>query len=263
MGNPLKSLLQDRHLHAYSDFVAEYERCARGLDLPRRAPAPTKAQYYRWVGGQLESLPRGYHCAVLERMFPGWTAQELFGRADRQQRPPPPNSELLTPVRAGVELASLAGLWVTCYLVDNCHHVDLSTITITEDAVTAKNYPPQSRIEGHASGYANDIAAGLFGRHLIGQWRNVNDRYFYGSIHLAVLPGEMVLDGYYTAVATDTAVTAGRWRWVRVEPGSADGVDLSTVALGEPHRLHEVILGRTRFEGPIPLNEVTEAVTCR
>ncbi len=261
MGNPLKSLLQDRHLHAYSDFVAEYERRASEMDLPRRAPAPTKAQYYRWVGDQIENLPRGYHCAVLERMFPGWTAQELFGRADRQQRALPPNSDLLAPVAAAVEPACLAGLWATCYLVDNRHHVDLSTVTVTNTAVAAKNYPPQSRIEGHASGYANDIEARLFGRHLIGQWRNVNDRYFYGSIHLAVLPGETVLDGYYTAVATDTEVATGRWRWVRVDPGSADGVDLNTVALGDPRRLHDVILGRTHFEGPIPLDQVTQAFT--
>jgi hypothetical protein len=56
--------------------------------------------------------------------------------------------------------------------------------------------------------YSNDIEAGLFGRHVMGRWRNVNDRYFYGFVHLAVLPGETVLDGYYTAVLTDSRVTS-------------------------------------------------------
>lgn len=87
MANALKSLLQERHLHAYSDFVAEYNRRAKELDLPRHATAPTKGQYYRWVGGQVENLPRGHHCAVLERMFPGWTAARLFGRAEHPLAP--------------------------------------------------------------------------------------------------------------------------------------------------------------------------------
>jgi hypothetical protein len=124
--------------------------------------------------------------------------------------------------------------------------------------MAARNYPPEPRTEGHATGYANDIDAQLIGRHLIGQWRNVNDHYYYGSIHLAVLPGETLLDGYYTAILTDTEVVAGRWRWVRVDPHSADGVDLTAVRLREPRGLCDSISRRTRFDPPIGLDEVTE-----
>ena len=60
------------------------------------------------------------------------------------------------------------------------HHVDLSTVTVTNNAVTARNYPPEPRAEAHTSGFRNEIEAGLFGRHLIGRWRNISDTYFYG-----------------------------------------------------------------------------------
>ena len=65
-------------MHAYSEFVAEYKRVAKDLDLPRNAVPPTRSQYYRWVGDQVRTLPQGHHCVVLERMFPGWRVQELF-----------------------------------------------------------------------------------------------------------------------------------------------------------------------------------------
>ncbi len=62
-------------MHAYSEFIAEYKRLAKDLDLPRNAVPPTRSQYYRWVGDQVQSLPRGHHCVVLERMFPGLDSQ--------------------------------------------------------------------------------------------------------------------------------------------------------------------------------------------
>jgi hypothetical protein len=176
----LKSLLQQRHLHEYSEFVVEYVRRAKELDLPRHASAPTKARYYRWVGGHIQNIPRGYHCLVLERMFPGWTARELFGHIDPQHAATS-NEALFASFAPAVEPAQLAGLWVTCYVFDGTkHHVDLSTVAVTNSAVTARNYPPEPRAEAHASGFRNEIEAGLFGRHLIGRWRNISDTYFYG-----------------------------------------------------------------------------------
>jgi hypothetical protein len=37
VANVLKVLLEERHMHAYSDFIAEYRRLANELDLPRSA----------------------------------------------------------------------------------------------------------------------------------------------------------------------------------------------------------------------------------
>jgi len=228
------------------------------LDLPRHASAPTKAQYYRWVGGHIQNLPRGYHCLVLEQMFPGWTARELFGH-NEPEHAPTTDAALLSSIAPAVEPAQLAGLWVTCYVFDGTkHHLDLSTITVTNSVVKARNCPPEPRAEAHASGFRNEIEAGLFGRHLIGRWRNVSDNYFYGSLHFSVLPGEAVLDGYYTGFLSDSQVVAERWRWVRVEPQSAEGVDLNSVVLGEPRRIYDAVVGRSRFDGPLPLPQLLE-----
>jgi len=158
-----------------------------------------------------------------------------------------------------VEPAQLAGLWVSGYVFDGTkHHVDLSTIAVTNNAVKARNYPPEPRPAAHASGFRNEIEADLFGRHLIGRWRNINDSYSYGSLHFAVLPGETMLDGYYTGYLSDSQVVAERWRWVRVEPQSAEGVDVNTVVLGEPRRIYDAIVGRSPFDAPIPLEQLTE-----
>lgn len=253
MAIALKLLLEERHLHAYSEFVAEYNRRARELGVPRQAAPPTKAQYYRWLGGEIQNLPRGYHCAVLERMFPGWSAKELF-----QSQHVPAVDDVLAGVRPAVDASDLTGLWVTSYVVDGMHHADLSVLTTTKDGVAARNYPPSPRLEGQACGYANDIEAGIFGRHVIGRWRNVNDRYFYGSIHLAVLPGELTMDGFYTAVQSDTAVASEPWKWARVDSGSAAGVELTTLTVKEPRVIYELLCERTRFDHAVALADVTE-----
>lgn len=251
----LKALLQQRRLHEYSEFVAEYSRHAKELDLPRQPTPPTKAQYYRWVGGQIQQLPRAIIALVLEHIFPGWSARQLHLEKQDELSA---NSGLLSSIAPAVDPAVLNGLWVTTFVFDGQHHVGLSTITVTDSGVTARNYPPEPRTEGHASGYANDIDAQVIGRHLIGQWRNINDRYYYGSIHLAVLPGETLLDGYYTSILTDTEVVADRWRWVRVDPRSAEEVDLSAITLREPRGLSDELARRTRFDRPIALDDVTE-----
>ena len=66
-----------------------------------------------------------------------------------------------------------------------------------------------------------------------------------------------MLDGYYTGFLSDSQVVAERWRWVRVEPQSAEGVDVNVV-LGEPRRIYDAIVGRSSFDAPIPLEQLTE-----
>jgi hypothetical protein len=39
---------------------------------------PSRAQLHRWLSGSVRSLPYPDHCRVLEEMFPGWTAEQLF-----------------------------------------------------------------------------------------------------------------------------------------------------------------------------------------
>ncbi len=76
MATWLKTLLQQQHLQNHDLFLAEYEKVAR--DLGQTAVGPSRAQFHRWLQGNLKRLPHPHHCRVLEAILPEWTADELF-----------------------------------------------------------------------------------------------------------------------------------------------------------------------------------------
>jgi hypothetical protein len=78
----LKVLLQQRHLQTHRAFCREYDKIADKLDRSLRGSWPRKAQFYRWLSGELIGLPYPDHCRILEAMFPGWKAAQLFETYD-------------------------------------------------------------------------------------------------------------------------------------------------------------------------------------
>lgn len=74
----LKTLLQQKHRQKYATFCREYDKAARQVDPDLQGTYPSRAQLHRWLSGDLKGLPYPDHCRVLEEMFPGWTAQQLF-----------------------------------------------------------------------------------------------------------------------------------------------------------------------------------------
>jgi hypothetical protein len=160
----------------------------------------------------------------------------------------------------------LSGHWLTCYQfhhggLDDApqHHADIARITAESDrCILAVNHPPEPRTEGRANPFRNQIAAELAGRHLVGQWRNTSDTRYFGSVHLAVLPGETVMDGYYTGVGSDIDVSVSRWRWARLELGSLEGADLGEIVLREPAALYDLVMQRSQFDAPLALADVRE-----
>ncbi|WP_084485774.1 DUF5919 domain-containing protein [Nocardia beijingensis] len=78
MGTVLKALLQQRHLQTVSAFNREYDRIAGEYEPELVGAGPKKAQFYRWLSGDLASLPYPHHRRILETMFPGWSVDELF-----------------------------------------------------------------------------------------------------------------------------------------------------------------------------------------
>ena len=78
----LKVLLQHRHLQTHRAFCREYDKVAGKVDPTLRGGWPSKAQFYRWLSGELVGLPYPDHCRVLESMFPGWTVNQLFQAHD-------------------------------------------------------------------------------------------------------------------------------------------------------------------------------------
>jgi hypothetical protein len=76
--NVLKVLLRKKHLQGHRSFCREYDKLAKESDPDLVGSYPSKAQFYRWLSGDIRSLPYADHCRILERMFPGWTAEQLF-----------------------------------------------------------------------------------------------------------------------------------------------------------------------------------------
>src|SRR5262245_18095621 len=81
----LKVLLQQRHWQTYRVFRAEYDKAAKQLDPQLIGTWPSRAQFHRWLSGDLKNLPYADHCRILEVMFPGWSADQLFERLSEQQ----------------------------------------------------------------------------------------------------------------------------------------------------------------------------------
>jgi hypothetical protein len=100
----LKVLLRQRHLHVYSAFVREYNKVANKIDRELAGTGPSKAQFYRWISGELTNLPYSHHCRVLEGMFPDWGVEQLFqpysGSIDYVPKPglPQPATQSPAPV---------------------------------------------------------------------------------------------------------------------------------------------------------------------
>jgi hypothetical protein len=74
----LKSLLHERHWQTYRMFCAQYDKAARTVDKSLVGSYPSRAQLHRWLHGDLKGLPYAKHCLVLEAMFPGVRASEMF-----------------------------------------------------------------------------------------------------------------------------------------------------------------------------------------
>jgi hypothetical protein len=169
---------------------------------------------------------------------------------------------LLASVPPSFSVDILDGFWVTCYQFDSDRgiqcHADITQLAPQSDRrVTAKNYPPDPRTQGQASSFRNEIEAQLANRHLIGYWKNISDTRYFGSVHLAVLPGEMVMDGYYTGFSSDIQVDAMRWKWVRLDPTSLSDIDLQEVKLNDPDVIH-ALLENSPTDVPLALAAIVE-----
>lgn len=175
---------------------------------------------------------------------------------------PVPAEAVLGPVARSFPATVLAGLWITSY--DFTHagkrlcHADLAHVTGTASGglVAAVNHPPEPVTDGRAVPFRNEIEARLASRHIIGHWRNTSDTRYFGSLHLAVLTGETVMDGIYTGFGSDVEVSSGRWRWVRIGVDTPDD-ELAKVVLRKPVELHELVMNHSQYDAPLSLADIT------
>lgn len=272
----LRVLLEQRHWQHHRTFSAEYERAALSIDRRLSGTAPSRAQLHRWLSGKLRGLPYGDHCRILERMFPQWSAKQLFEAVSvdeisdltvahpaGQEASARTQRSLLASIPHSFSATALSGVWLTCYQFDNAKHdirchADITTITPESDRqLTATNYPPNPRTQGQTLPFRNEIEAQLVNRHLIGHWKNVSDTRYFGSMHLAVLPGETIMEGYCTGLWSDIEVAAMSWKWIRLNPASLSGVELSQIVLKEPEMIY-TLLEDPAYDAPLSLTDVVE-----
>ncbi len=74
----LKYLLQQQHWQTHRTFCQQYDLAAVAIDPKLKGTWPSRAQLHRWLVGELKGLPYPDHCRILEKMFPGWSATQLF-----------------------------------------------------------------------------------------------------------------------------------------------------------------------------------------
>jgi hypothetical protein len=66
------------HLQTHAGFCREYDKVARTIDPDLVGTHPSRAQFHRWLSGELKGLPHAHHCRVLEKMCTGYSAAQLF-----------------------------------------------------------------------------------------------------------------------------------------------------------------------------------------
>jgi hypothetical protein len=155
--------------------------------------------------------------------------------------------------------SALAGLWATAYTFSSGgavrHHADISQLTAeSERRVRATNHAPLT--ENHRRAFFNEIEAEVANRHLIGHWRNLSDTRYFGAIHLAVLPGECMMRGFYTTFANDVVTKVGDWIWVKLE--NMPEIDLKATTLRSPGSVYEVLTTHPESDGAIALEAILE-----
>lgn len=91
----LKALLKVRHWQKLDTFARQWDKVAKTIDPRLVGSCPAHAQFYRWLGGSILSMPHPDACRILEAMFPGWTVQQLFrpARTPRSMLQPAPTAK--------------------------------------------------------------------------------------------------------------------------------------------------------------------------
>jgi len=181
----------------------------------------------------------------------------LLACASLMQGVPASSLPLFAEMRGSFSAGALVGPWVTTYLFSHggephCHADIAHVVAESDDRIRAANHPPEPRSQGRRKAFRNEIEARLAGRHLVGEWQNTSDTRYAGSLQLAVLPGETVMEGYYTGVGSDVEVSQGFWKWVRLEPDPG----LPGIMLRDPRELHHLVMSHSQIDVPLTLADI-------
>lgn len=230
----LKVLLKQRHLHVYSAFVREYNKVATKVDRELAGTSPSKAQFYRWLSGELTNLPYSHHCRVLEAMFPDWGVEQLFQpysgslhfvpKPGRAVPTPPRSPATATPARqastsgvANHEL-DLSGDWWCAWRTSkhDVPRIDVHTLTVHQQGeqlqLNANKAPAEGSYSWHGELRIWDNEA------LMGWYRSTEGAVrSKGTMYLALHPHGEHAWGRWTGMSYDGLVVTGWGAIARTE----------------------------------------------
>jgi transcriptional regulator with XRE-family HTH domain len=218
----------------------------------------------RWESGEV-AAPRPNYVRPLEMVtglpitalgFPG--AEERYGAAiPHQTRPVDVTPGILDSVPPSFPAERLCGYWVTSYeFHPGVAHADVARIeAVSSSQVCAVNFPPEPRTQDRSHTFRNQIQAQLVNRHLAGWWRNLSDTRYFGTFQLAVMPGETVMEGFYTGFANDIEVSMARWKWVRLAED-----ELPEMTLKEPAVIYQLVMQHSPLDQPLRVPDIGEEI---
>ena len=217
----------------------------------------------------LQDLNQHLGQPLTEKAFMLTTEQllpDFFAKIRKTLEDSKPLESLLGSIPHNFSVSILGGYWVTSYQFTSAgatmRHSEVVQLTSESDRRLRGRTAdfPKPRTEGHDMPFRNEIDFELANRHLLGHWKNLSDTRYFGTIQLALLPNENVLEGYYTAFASDVSVASGPWKWVRINPGTIKGVDLSKMALRKPKEIQDLLAAHKSSQGPLSLADIVEGV---
>lgn len=141
----LKALLRERHAQSYKSFKRLYQEAAAELNRALLDTCPAERTYYRWINGQVETLPYPDACGVLEAMFPGYSIEQLFAPWDTPNATPT-SSDLAGLVEARSPAADAVPMALPPKRLDHLHAVDLGMAPADFLAGITPESPVPSRI---------------------------------------------------------------------------------------------------------------------
>jgi Domain of unknown function (DUF5919) len=112
-------LLERKGLQRYGSFRAAYDKAARALDRDLSGTAPSRAQFHRWITGDLRGLPYPDHCRVLEHLLTGYAVDQLFMPCPGDALPAPGRQDPATPALSvsstsqNADMADLAAVFTS------------------------------------------------------------------------------------------------------------------------------------------------------
>jgi hypothetical protein len=243
----LKVLLKQRHLQVHSAFRREYDKVAAKIDRDLVGRAPAKAQFYRWLSGELTGLPYAHHCQVLEGMFPDWPVEQLFkphsGSLDFVPKPmananaaagsTPPTvaatpQHSVIPERSGVAddrmsefRSSLAGEWWACWQSwkDGQETINPQQVVLEIDTQAIRVHSASRGTSVEDGGYNWQGELQLWDNEALMGWYAANDGAVRskGTMYFAIHRHGHSLSGRWTGLSYDGPIITGWAAMARTE----------------------------------------------